>query len=358
MTASPLRVLFSRPLTFRSPEPAPPGFEQVMDESRRLWELGVEKRYKHSGLVLQLELLWRLVSRRAGYAAVVAGRYGDLFAIVQGLWPFGRRPFLLLDTEWPNRRPDGWKKRLSIFAHRLIGHGATRIQVFCKCEAEAYQDYFGIDRSRFIWIPYCTDDREHQFEVGEESYIFTGGLHHRDYATLRDAVRDLPIEVRIAAPAGSIPPANLSPNMKLLGRIGRDEYFQTMARAKLVVLSLEPHILRSPGVITYVYAMRLGKCVIVNEPEGAPSYIENGRTGVIVPHSSPAALRSAIVDMLNDDERRRTMGQAARDFSAQAFSIGRYLRDVEAAVVDMTTPVPAGVPNVASERAAQRKVRR
>jgi glycosyltransferase involved in cell wall biosynthesis len=350
-----MRVLFSKPLTFRSQHPLPAGFVQIMDEGVRLYELGKAGSRKPD-LMLQAELFWTLLRQRRSADAIVTGRYGDLFAIFQGLFPVGRRPFFLMDTEWPNRRT-GWKRRVSVMLHRLMARGATRIQVFCECEAAAYEAYFGIDRNVFAWIPYCTDDREHAFEVAEEPYLFTGGLHHRDYLTLRDAVKDLPIEVRIAAPAGSIPAAHLAPNMTVMGRMERDDYFRMMAKATLVVLSLERGVMRSPGVITYVYAMRMGKCVIVNEPDGAPSYMENGRTGAIVPPEDPAALRAAIVALLDDHERRRSIGNAARAASREELTIGRYVSDLQAIVADIVASrgrhaggVLSGVPENGRER--------
>lgn len=46
--------------------------------------------------------------------------------------------------------------------------------------------------------------------------------------------------------------------------------------------------------------MRLGKPVIVTDPEGARDYIQDGETGLTVPPGDPQALRQALERLLHD----------------------------------------------------------
>ena len=323
-----LKILFSKPVTFRSSAPLPEDFELLADEASLSWGFGTKYPTRISELVVRLYLLMALLRRRKDVDVVVTGRYGELFALFQGVFPRGRKVHILLDSEWPNRHYNRLRELLSILIHRGIARGVHKMQVFCRIEADNYASYFGIDRDKFVWIPYCTDLGDLALQTEEQDYLFTGGLHHRDYETLFYAVKDLPIDVYVAAPEHEIDKRLVSQNMRLLGISNHDEYFSTMARAKLVVLSLEPGIMRCPGVITYVTAMRMGKCVIVNETQGTQDYIIDGRTGVVVRERDPEALKNAITSLLSDAALRRQISGSAFAFAAEHFSISRYISDL------------------------------
>lgn len=197
-----------------------------------------------------------------------------------------------------------------------------------KVEGHNYSSCYGIDKNKFVWIPYCTELERNNFDVHEDNYVFTGGLQQRDYETLFHAVKDIPIEVKIVAPTDKIDKRFIAKNMTLLGTLSSQEYYTAMAQSKLVVLSLEPNLRRSPGVITYVSAMKLGKAVIVNEIEGSKSYIMNGKTGVLVKPRDPEAMRNAIVTLLTNDELRKQIAHDAYSYAAEHFSKDRLINDL------------------------------
>jgi glycosyltransferase involved in cell wall biosynthesis len=100
------------------------------------------------------------------------------------------------------------------------------------------------------------------------------------YETLIRAIKSIRVKVLIAPAGHAIDKGIIPDNVVLMGVVDGKEYFSTIAKSKLLVLSLEPDISRGQGVSTYVAAMRLGKTVIVDETSGSRSYIENGRTGL------------------------------------------------------------------------------
>jgi glycosyltransferase involved in cell wall biosynthesis len=235
-------------------------------------------------------------------------------------------------------RPRGRaRKAINVMLQRLIARGASKIQVFCEAEAKFYSEYYGIREDKFVWIPYCPPIEETSLDIQEDEYIFSGGLHHRDFETLYEAVRYLPLEVRIAAPDSQVPRRFRSKNMTILGKISREIYFKQMARSKLVVLALDP-VVRFPGVITYVYAMRMGKCVVLNEPLGARSYLEDGKTGRIVAARNPLALHEAIIELLMNPGLRRMMGQQAKEVADREFCPQAYWRHVDTIVKTLQDP--------------------
>lgn len=273
--------------------------------------------------------------KRKDFDILVTGRYGEFFALLQGLLYKKKKTHLLLDVEWHYKHSNKIRRLISILVHRLIAAGAYKIQVFCGVEIDNYSEHFGIDRSKFVWIPYCTDIDDSALEAKEGNYIFAGGLQQRDYETLYYAVKDIPIKVLIAAPKEQIRKEFVSKNMEIIGLVKPNEFFNLIAKSKIVVLSLEPTVRRCPGVITYVTAMRMGKCVVVNESKGTKSYIVNNETGIIVKEKDPDSLRDAIENILKNDGLRHYIQENAYTYAKENFSISKYVEYIKNLVREM-----------------------
>jgi glycosyltransferase involved in cell wall biosynthesis len=79
--------------------------------------------------------------------------------------------------------------------------------------------------------------------------------------------------------------------------------------------------------IALLEAMAAGLPVVATRVAGIDEVIEDGRSGLLVPPADPAALARAITELVDDDERRRCLGQGARErvrcFDAAPFA-ARY----------------------------------
>jgi len=285
--------------------------------------------------LLRLSLALRFLIGRRQYDAVVSGRYGEFYGLLQSLLGFGRRPYLLLDIEWYSMPSRSWRNRLNLWLHRRIVQGASRIQVFCHAEARSYAAYFGVDEAKFIWIPYCTGTSARPHPPAPGEYLFTSGTHQRDYKTLLAAVAGLPLKLHIAAPSSAFDGLIVPPNVVILGTLPPEEYNEVLLRSRFVVVSLDPHVPRRPGVITYVSAMQAGKCVVVNDPMGAASYIEHNRTGFLVPAADPAGLRNQILALWHDPDKIQAVGLEAQHAAQQRFSAGCYYPLIQTALQEV-----------------------
>ena len=333
-----MRIVFSRPRTLELAREArlPSDFVGVADElqlandcEQRCWRRFADRATK-------LRLLLRLLPCLCGADCVVTGRYGEEFSIFRGLLGLRHPPFILLDFEWRHKHRSTFRRLASKLIHRLIARGATKLGVFCKEEAVRYSEWYGIVPEKFVWVPYCTGIEPTDFPASDNGYIFSGGSYDRDWPTFFSAVHDLPAKVRIAASPSTVP--SLQPslaNVTLLGRVAHDDFYRQIAGASLVVLSLTDNQLRFPGLRTYVSAMRLGKCVIINEPIGARSYISNGETGILVKQGDAGELRRAILSMLENEPRRSAIAQRAREYAAQHFSMESYFRRLESLAAEV-----------------------
>lgn len=68
-------------------------------------------------------------------------------------------------------------------------------------------------------------------------------------------------------------------------------------------------------------AQAAGVPVVAFRAGGVPEIVAHGRSGLLVPAGDSAALASAMVELLQEDSRRRAMGEAARAWAAQEFRV-------------------------------------
>jgi glycosyltransferase involved in cell wall biosynthesis len=66
--------------------------------------------------------------------------------------------------------------------------------------------------------------------------------------------------------------------------------------------------------------MAMGKVVIVTEALGAPDYMQQGVSGFYTDYADWKAVRRHIVQVMEDAELRRKVGQAARERAWREFS--------------------------------------
>ncbi len=86
-------------------------------------------------------------------------------------------------------------------------------------------------------------------------------------------------------------------------------------------------------------AMFLGCPVAAFAVGGVPELVAHGRTGVLVHERDPRQLADALAMLLRDGDRRRAMGEAARQHVAERFSVDRYVAGVDA-VLTQALAVP------------------
>lgn len=72
-----------------------------------------------------------------------------------------------------------------------------------------------------------------------------------------------------------------------------------------------------------------GLPAVVTDVGGNAEVVDNGRTGLVVPPADSGALARAILQLLRDPERRKSMGQAARARALEEFGLERMTDRME-----------------------------
>ncbi len=162
------------------------------------------------------------------------------------------------------------------------------------------------------------------------------GLEFRDYPTLIEAVRDLAVDVVIAASSpwskrtSNAADVDIPPNVSVEA-FSQYDLRQLYADAAFVVVPLLETDFQA-GITTILEAMAMGRAVVCSRTAGQTDTIEDGVTGVYVPPGDVAALRTAIGALLADPERAGRLGAAGRDWVREHADIDVYAARLAAAL--------------------------
>jgi phosphatidylinositol alpha-1,6-mannosyltransferase len=82
--------------------------------------------------------------------------------------------------------------------------------------------------------------------------------------------------------------------------------------------------------LAYLRAMRAAVPCIAGADDAAREVVEDGTTGVLVPHAERDALAQAVIGLLGDSQRRRAMGEAGHARFEEHFTFARFRDRVDA----------------------------
>jgi glycosyltransferase involved in cell wall biosynthesis len=229
------------------------------------------------------------------------------------------------------------RKKRVLIKYAGADQRVDRILAYSTSEERLMIDQLGIPARKVERIYYHAD--EHFFRPDdrpvEPNLICAAGQLLRDYDCLIEAVRDLDVRVQIAAGSPwigrTLRPKSALPANVSWGRLSRYELRDLYARSALAVVPILPNEYQT-GIATILEMMAMGKCVIATHTRGQTDTIVNGQTGVYVPPSDPAALRAAIVRMLNNPDEAAQIGQRARLFVEQHAGLDRFVQRIADAV--------------------------
>ncbi len=219
-----------------------------------------------------------------------------------------------------------WKKR--VFFH-LGGAGRRIDRILCYATSEERHiiDRLSVPAGRVRRLSYHADQRffHPMPEVPvERDLVVSAGQLLRDYDTLLEACRDLPVRVRIAAGSPWIS-KELQPDKPLpanaeWSKYDRFDLRNLYARAAMAVVPIYQNDYQT-GISTILEMMAMGKCVIATRTRGQTDTIVDKVNGLYVPPSDAGALREAIRWVLEHPVEAAGIGARARAFIEKEASL-------------------------------------
>jgi glycosyltransferase involved in cell wall biosynthesis len=255
----------------------------------------------------------RMFARRRHCRGVVTdgGASGILFAVLQTLLPWGRKPHVMIDCNW-YESSSSWKTSLKGLRLRLAARSVERFVVWASHEVDDYARTFGLLVEKLEYVPFHTTVQNYSYEIRNDGYLFAGGNYDRDYRILVDAVRRLDIPTWIATTRPEqLAGVELPAHVRVEGTTA-EGFRQALAGARLVVVPMQPGLLHSGGQQTCLNAMYLGKPTIAVGRKWAVDFITDGEDGLVVDYGDTAGLRRAVEWVLEHPDAARRMGERAR----------------------------------------------
>lgn len=152
-------------------------------------------------------------------------------------------------------------------------------------------------------------NRDHATLVGAISRVREGGTPAwLELATM------LPVE--LPAEAGVVHARRMNAAMRGLYR-----------RSSIVALALRPNPVGA-GLTVALEGLASGRPVVATDNPGMDTYVEHGRTGLLVPPGDPQAMADAIAELLADPDRARAMGEAGRKEVETRFTSARMAAEL------------------------------
>lgn len=223
---------------------------------------------------------------------------------------------------------------------RLLWSSADRILTVSKSTAEEVQTFYdippnlvrtvynGVDTTLFSPTSAHNTPKAVENLVGKRVVLYVGhfglrkGIRHLVQAMklVKNEVPDAHLLCIGGAPKwlgsgdywrvirNEIAASNLISSVTLMDAVKNMELPQYYRIATIFVL---PSYYESFSKVT-LEAMACGKPVIATDAGGLPEMVENEVSGLLVPYGSVSKLASAILELLNDEDRASEMGRRAR----------------------------------------------
>ncbi|MGH3132623.1 MAG: glycosyltransferase family 4 protein [Gaiellaceae bacterium] len=123
----------------------------------------------------------------------------------------------------------------------------------------------------------------------------------------------------------------------VVGFLSQDELTETLLGAKALVA---PSLGRESFGMVLTRAFGCALPVVASDIPGYQEVLEPGAS-VAIPPNDPEALAGAVCDLVDDEPRRETMGEAARKLAVERYSWPRIARRLEA-IYEQVTGIASG----------------
>jgi glycosyltransferase involved in cell wall biosynthesis len=85
-------------------------------------------------------------------------------------------------------------------------------------------------------------------------------------------------------------------------------------------------ITHSSGETSLLHAMSFGKAVVATRSPGTETYIEHGRTGLLVEPGDVQGMRQAILDLWHNPDLAGQMGKEGRQCFEENYTMAKFAR--------------------------------
>lgn len=278
---------------------------------------------------------------------------GLALAALSRMFFLGRQPFLLLRLEqmlFGSTRLKRWiYSKYFRFTMRRVN------LTVCRADSHSHllQRALKLAPERFITVPEPVDTAffnranapiEGIVTIPSGAYIVSAGLEMRDYATLIEAVRGLPVQLIIGAgsPWSKFtfdkqlePPENV-----VVSTFDPMQMRELYRNANLVVVAVHPSR-RTCGISVILEAWSMERAVVATRTIGLSHYVRDGQNGLFVNPRDPQDMRAKIQLLLTNTSEAKRLGLNGRQQVERENAIEKIVVQLNELVQYQLQPDPA-----------------
>jgi glycosyltransferase involved in cell wall biosynthesis len=285
-----------------------------------------------------VRVVWRLLGRSAAHA-VIAFQRRRQYDVVHTLSEDVGLPLALLFKIFGVRRGhvmvghrlSPLKKRLFFRLLRVHSH-IERVVVYSSPQFRQAVERLKLPPEKLELVLHPADHRFWAPDgTGAADTICSAGMEQRDYETLVEAVRGLPVRLVIAAAspwAKKRRGRSLQlPDNVTQTRLAPAELRELYRTSRLVAVPVRDVDFQAGSLVMYE-AMACGRPVIATRSRGQEDILEPGETGLYVAPGDADGMRAAISTLLDDPDRAEGMGRRAREVVSEGLNLERYVQRI------------------------------
>jgi glycosyltransferase involved in cell wall biosynthesis len=152
-----------------------------------------------------------------------------------------------------------------------------------------------------------------------DPFIVSMGSANRDFGTFLQAARISRLPCKVVASPRALEGLDVPDNVSVMHGLTPVECHTLVQRSRFSVVPLADVRVAS-GQVTVIESMRMDRAVVATKSIGTTDYIDDARTGLLVPPHDPAALAAVMTQLWEDRATRESLAQNAARFAKESLS--------------------------------------
>jgi glycosyltransferase involved in cell wall biosynthesis len=203
---------------------------------------------------------------------------------------------------------------------RIFLRHVDQFVVHSRGEIDTLHRWFGIPRDKIAFVPLQRAPIVlTAVEDTADPFVLAMGSANRDYATLLEAIRGLPLRLVLVASPRSLVGLKIPDNVEVVSGLSAQQCRELAQRARVNIVPLAD-VDTASGQVTIVEALGMGRPLVATSGVGSVDYIVDGENAVLVDAKDTTGLAQAIMRLWNDPALRNRLSRNALAYAADHLS--------------------------------------
>jgi glycosyltransferase involved in cell wall biosynthesis len=287
----------------------------LRDRTRFPWNPLARRHVFYAGLDPLRALRILCFDRHVDLVLCVFENTAFLLLLLRRLFRF-RPPIAILEIS-----PRGWRPR-DLVLDWVVPH-ADLVIALTRAQARYVETTWRLKRPPEVldWVIDETYYSPHPISTGGGYVLSVGEDVSRDFSSLIAACATLDCKLVLKTRKPVEIPQPMRARVQVIGeRLSHQAFRDLYVGARVVAVPMVPTD-NPGGISSLLEAMAMGRPVVASETGTSREVLTDGETGLLVPPSDPAALRTALQTLLLDAALAARLGAAARRRIEQSYGM-------------------------------------